>query len=176
MSRTLALSHIPARRWILALLTIGLVATALAVGFIGAAGAAEPSDPRAEFFSGNATTCADVGDSSPNILFTNGSANNSNADVSGTVTGGTTLNVTVLNPNIQINAVVVKAGNGYNVYRGNFPNMIGPLVGMGENPEISHWFVCYGPATPPPPPPPPPQGVEQAEAPAPVTARARFTG
>jgi hypothetical protein len=148
------------------------------VGFIGTAGADLPSDPRAEFVDGaNATTCADVGDSSPNILFTKGNANNSDANVSGTVTGGNTLNVTVLNPDVQVNAVVVKGGNGYNVYRGNFPDMIPPFNNGGQLGNISHWFVCYGPAEPPPPPPPGGDGaVTEAGAATAVTASPTFTG
>jgi hypothetical protein len=170
------------RRLVARSLAGGLLGAALAVvGFIGTAGADLPSDPRAEFVDGaNATTCADVGDSSPNILFTNGNADNSNADVSGTVTGGDTLNVTVLNPNVQVNAVVVKGGNGYNVYRGNFPDMIAPLNNGGQLPSISHWFVCYGPAETPPPPPGDGGGaggaVPEAGAAVAVTAQARFTG
>jgi hypothetical protein len=167
------------RRRVVQFFAGGLLAAALATaGLVGTAAADLPSDPRAEFNEGNATTCADVGDSSPNILFTNGNGNNANSDVSGTVTGGDTLNVTVLNPNIQINAVVVKGGNGYNVYRGNFPDMISPLTNGGQLPNISHWFVCYGPAEAPPPPPPPAEGGGGAEAGAAVAVigAARFTG
>jgi hypothetical protein len=169
------------RRLVVRYLAGGLLGAALATaGLVGTAAADSPSDQRAEFFGGNATTCADVGDSSPNILFTNGNADNSNADVSGTVTGGNTLNVTVLNPNIQVNAVVVKGGNGYNVYRGNLPDMIPPLNNGGQLGAISHWFVCYGPAQPPPPPPSDGGGaggaVPEAGAAVAVTAQARFTG
>jgi hypothetical protein len=174
-------------RWLFPSLLLGVaVAT---VAFVGTAAADEASDPRAEFVdAANATTCAQVGDSSPNILFGNGNSDASNADVSGEVTNNGTrdvLNVTVLNPAVQVNAVVVKGGNGYNVYRGNFPDMITPNNNGGNPAGFSHWFVCYGPASPPPPPPPPdgPGGdgaavaaAEQARAAAAVTAQARFTG
>jgi len=167
------------RRLVAGAVATGLVGAALAVvGFIGSAGAAQPSDPRAEFFRGNATTCAAVGDSSPEILFTDGNADNSDANVSGTVTGGNTLNVTVLNPEFVVNAVVVKGADGYNVYRGNFPDMIPPLTNGGPLADISHWFVCYGL-----PPPPPPPDVAQVTPPTPAPAAAeavpagpRFTG
>jgi hypothetical protein len=95
---------------------------------------------KAEFVDeANATTCADVGDSSPSILFANGNANNSNSDVSGTVTNNGTrdvLNVTVLNPAIQVNAVVVKGGDGYNLYHRNFPDMITPNTTGGVQPLV----------------------------------------
>jgi hypothetical protein len=174
-------------RWMppLLLLAVGL----MIFGFVGTAAADEASDARAEFVdAANATTCAQVGDSSPSILSGNGNSDASNADVSGTVTNNGTrdvLNVTVLNPAIQVNAVVVKGGNGYNVYRGNFPDMITPNNNGGNPAGFSHWFVCYGPASPPPPPGPngggegaQPGGVT-AESPAPataVTSQARFTG
>ena len=166
------------RRLVARCLAGGLLGAALATaGLVGTAAADSASDARAEFFDGNATTCADVGDSSPSILFTNGNGDNSDANVSGTVTGGNTLNVTVLNPAVQVNAVVVKGGNGYNVYRGNFPDMIPPLNNGGQLGAISHWFVCYGPAEPPPPPPPPPgEGGAEAGAAVAVVGVARFTG
>jgi hypothetical protein len=69
------------RRWA-RLLPLPLLAAALTMfAFVGTAAADEASDPRAEFVdAANATTCAQVGDSSPSIL--SGSANNdaSNAD------------------------------------------------------------------------------------------------
>jgi len=43
------------------------------------------------------TTCAHVGYDSANILFVNGANNGRDANISGTVTGGTTLNLTLLN-------------------------------------------------------------------------------
>src|SRR5436189_265862 len=69
---------------------------------------------------------------------------------------GEELNVTVTNPDVVVDAVVVKGGNGYNVY----PNpsapppilppalpppqhYIAPLNGGGNVPALSHWFVCY---------------------------------
>jgi hypothetical protein len=126
---------------VLAALTVVLMGTAVA----GTAVADSPSDPRAEFHAGNATTCSDVGFPGDTILFVNGANSGSDANVSGTVSGGgTTLNVTN-NGGVEIHAIVVKGGNGYNVYSTNVPNMIPPLTGGGQIPAISHWFVCYGP-------------------------------
>jgi hypothetical protein len=172
------------RRLVARSLVGGLLGVALAtVAFVGTAIADEASDPgRAEFVDGaNATTCADVGDSSPSILSANDSDDASNADVSGTVTNNGTrdvLNVTVLNPDVQVNAVVVKGGNGYNVYRGIFPDMITPNNNGGQPAGFSHWFVCYGPAESPPGPPPGGEGAEAGAAGAAtaVTASPTFTG
>ena len=175
------------RRLVARCLAGSLLGVALAtVGFVGTAAADQASDPRAEFVDeANATTCAQVGDSSPSILSGSGNNDASNADVSGTVTNNGTrdvLNVTVLNPAIQVNAVVVKGGNGYNLYHGNFPDMITPNTNGGPPAGFSHWFVCYGPAAPPPPTPPGPPGGEGAgvgSAPGAaqaVTARPIFTG
>jgi hypothetical protein len=145
------------RRLVARLLATSLLGAALATtAFVGTAGADTASDPRAEFFDGNVTNCAQVGDSSPEILFQNGNADASDGKVSGTITNNGTrdvLNVTVLDPAFQVNAVVVKGGNGYNVYRGNFPDMITPNTNGGPPAGFSHWFVCYGPAEAPPPPP-----------------------
>jgi hypothetical protein len=126
---------------VLAALTVVLMGAAMA----GTAVADSPSDPRAEFHEGNATTCSDVGFPGDTILFVNGANNGSDANVSGTVSGGgTILNVTN-NGGVEIHAIVVKGGNGYNVYSSNVPNMISPLTNGGQIPAISHWFVCYGP-------------------------------
>ena len=126
---------------VLAALTVALMGAAVA----GTAVADSPSDPRAEFHEGNATTCGDVGFPGDTILFVSGASNGSDANVSGTVSGGgTILNVTN-NGGVEIHAIVVKGGNGYNVYSSNVPNMISPLNNGGQIPAISHWFVCYGP-------------------------------
>ena len=145
------------RRLVARLVTVGLVSAALVMaGFVGSASADSPSDPRAEFHEGNVTTCADVGFPNDTILFVNGANDGADANVSGTVSaGGTVLNVTNIG-GVTIHAIVVKGGNGYNVYSSIVPNMISPLNNGGQIPAISHWFVCYGPPEPPPPPPPPP--------------------
>lgn len=117
-------------------------AVLVAFGLAGLAGADSPSDPRATFHGGNATTCAEVG-ATGTILFVDGANNGSDANLSGTVSnGGTRLNLTELNP-VTIHAIVVKGGNGYNVYSSNVSDMISPLNNGGNIPTISHWFVCY---------------------------------
>jgi hypothetical protein len=154
------------------LVTLMTVALA-AVAVVGTALADSPSDPRATFHEGNATTCADVGFPGDTILFVNGANNGSDANVSGTVSGGgTTLNVTNTG-GVDIHAIVVKGGNGYNQYSSIVPNMIPPLNNGGQIPAISHWFVCYGPPPPPttgPPTTAPPTTAPSTTAP-PTTAR-----
>ena len=126
------------------------------------------SDPRAAFNSGNAVTCAQVGFAGANQLGAQGNATASDGNVTGTPAPnagsiqpgtGEELNVTLLNPNAVIDAVVVKGGNGYNVYSNatflppTLPppqHYISPFNGGGNVPALSHWFVCYHLTTPPP--------------------------
>jgi len=155
-----------------AALSVGLVA---AVG--GSASADTASDPRANFFEGNVQPgdCANENVGFPGDLtvgtsdFVPNGTTTADANVSGTVeqnksaiqTGvGQDLDVTILGTNVVIDAVVVKGGNGYNVYDdpavlppADQPpqHYIAPLNNGGNVPEISHWFVCYhleeGPTT-----------------------------
>jgi hypothetical protein len=124
-----------------------------------------PSDPRAQFFSGNVTTCAGAG--FPGTIQVGGEGSASGTNVSGTVgtnSGliqpgvGQEVNVTLLNPAVVVNAVVVKGGPSYNVYSNPAflpptllapQHYISPLNGGGNVPAISHWFVCYHLGTPP---------------------------
>jgi hypothetical protein len=124
-----------------------------------------PSDPRAQFFSGNVTTCAGAG--FPGTIQVGGEGSASGTNVSGTVATnsgliqpgvGQEVNVTLLNPAVVVNAVVVKGGPAYNVYSNPAflpptllapQHYISPLNGGGNVPDIGHWFVCYHLATPP---------------------------
>jgi hypothetical protein len=164
----------------------GLAAVvALLVALAIPAAGDSPSDPRAAFHEGNATTCADVGFPNDTILSVDGAFNGSDANVSGTVSGnGTILNL-VNNGGVTIDAIVVKGGNGYNVYSDIVPDMISPLNNGMNIPTISHWFVCYGPPGPPEQPPeqppgevtpPSPQAPKAPSVPVPVTAAPVFTG
>jgi hypothetical protein len=160
------------RRLIARVVTIGLIGAALAtVGFVGTAAADFPSDDRATVVEGNATTCGAVGFPNDTLMFVSGANNGSDANISGTVSGGGTLLNVTNTGGVDIHAIVVKGGNGYNVYSTNFPDMKAPLNSGMQLPVISHWFVCYGPATPPPPGAPAP--VQAATA---VVGQARFTG
>jgi hypothetical protein len=167
------------------LLALSLVTAGVFIAIAGPASADSPSDPRAQFFSGNATTCADIGLGSSTE--TTGDAN-VQATVSAHQPEGEELNV-VLGPNVIIDGILVKGGNGYNVYSSAVPGMISPLNGGGNIPAISHFVICYhlGPPTTTPPqqqtPPAttqPPAQVRPATAQQPVTstvtARPSFTG
>jgi hypothetical protein len=162
-------------------LTVGLVAVLTTFAFVGTAAADFPSDDRATFVdNANATTCGDVGFPGDTILFVNGANNGSDANVSGVVSGGGTLLNVTNTGGVDIHAIVVKGGNGYNVYSTNVPDMKAPLNNGMQLPGISHWFVCYGPPGPPEQPPeqPPAEVTPTPGAPAAaaVTARPVFTG
>ena len=120
-------------------LALSLVTAGVFVAVAGPASADSPSDPRAQFSPGNATTCGDIGFGSS--IETTGDANVT-ATVSAHQPEGEELNV-VLGPNVVIDAILVKGGNGYNVYSSAVPSMISPLNGGGNIPAISHYVICY---------------------------------
>jgi Domain of unknown function (DUF5979) len=126
-----------------------------------------PSDPRASFFSGNVTTCSALGYGGDTQLGSDNNSNASDGNVTGTVATnsgsvqpgvGQEVNVTIASE-VVVDAVVVKGGDGYNVYSkasflpptlGSPQHYISPLNGGGNVPTISHWFVCYHLTTSPP--------------------------
>src|SRR5262245_15861338 len=121
--------------------------------------ASSPSDIRAEFRPGNASTCGQVG--LPDSIQMGAPSNVGAADayVAGTVVTlpqGSGLNVAITPvgtaAGVVIDAVVVKGGNGHNVYRDPavLPPLlqppqvyISPINAGGNLPVISHWFLCY---------------------------------
>jgi uncharacterized protein (TIGR03382 family) len=133
-----------------------------------AARADSPSDSRAVFVPGNATTCGDVGLGSNTQVGSERNASASDTNVSGTVKPnqgsvqpgtGDELDVAIIG-NAAVNAVVIHGGSGYNKYvdPNNLPprlqpdqHYIPPLTGGGNVPTISHWFVCYSDASTPVP-------------------------
>lgn len=121
----------------------------------------------------NATTCAQVGLTSDLQFGGSGGGGGvgtiTNGDVTATVQTnsgsvqpgqGQEVNIAVL-ATISVDAVVVKGGNGYNIYKSpNVPpglvppqHYISPLNNGGNVPDISHWFICYSHTEPPPIPP-----------------------
>ena len=128
-----------------------------------------PSDPRATFHAGNVTTCTQVGLAGSTQVGAPGNNSATDGNVTGTAgpnTGtiqpgqGEELNVTLNNAAVVIDAVVVHAGDAYNVYSNatvlppTLPppqHYIGPLNGGGNVPRLSHWFICYHLGTPPAP-------------------------
>lgn len=138
----------------------------LSVAFsAGGAGAASPSDDRADFHSGNAVTCGDVGFPASTLAFANGTGSIDDGNVSGVVVDGTTVNVDNPPAGVVIQAVVVKGGPAYNVYSTNSgtpvpgnhvppaeaipTEYISPLNNGGNIPTVSHWFICYTSEAPP---------------------------
>jgi hypothetical protein len=167
------------------LLALSIMTAGVFIAIAGPASADSPSDPRAQFFPGNATTCADIGLGSS--IETTGDSN-VQATVSAHQPEGEELNV-VLGPNVVIDGILVKGGNGYNVYSSAVSSMIAPLNGGGNIPGISHYVICYhlGQTTQQTPPtqetPPTQQSTPTQVAPATaqqptrtVTAQPRFTG
>jgi Domain of unknown function (DUF5979) len=118
---------------------------------------ATPSDPRADFFLGNATTCGQVGFPDDVQIGAHDSDDAGDAFVMGTTTGidPDRLQVEItpagVAAGVVVHAVVVKGSNGYNVYTAPFvppdeappQNYISPRNDGGNIANISHWFVCY---------------------------------
>jgi hypothetical protein len=130
----------------------------------GSAGAASPSDDRADFHSGNVVNCGQIGFPDSTLAFANGTDSIDDGNVSGEVVDGTTVNVDDPPAGVVIQAVVVKGGPAYNVYSTNSgtppcnhvppaedtpTEYISPLNGGGNVPTVSHWFICYTSETPP---------------------------
>jgi hypothetical protein len=180
-------------RYVMFLLTVGLVGALTAFAFVGTAGADGPSDPRATFHEGNASTCADVGFPGSQILGSGGQP-----QATGTVTqtpdgsivvtvsahsgGGQELNI-AFDPSsgLVIDTIIVKGGSAYNQYPGTvLDQLIAPFVGATNNvPEISHWFLCYHQGEAPPPTtagPPTTAAAPGAPAAVAVPGRPVFTG
>ena len=144
---------------------VALVAGLTVALTAGSAGAASPSDPRADFHSGNVVNCAQIGFPNSTLAFANGTGSIDDGNVSGVVVNGTTVNVDDPAAGVTIDAVVVKGGPAYNVYSANSgtppgnhvpptedlpTEYISPLNGGGNVPTVSHWFICYSGEVPPP--------------------------
>src|SRR3954454_22941228 len=146
---------------------VALVAGLTVALTAGSAGAASPSDVRADFHGGNVVNCAQIGLPDSFLAFANGTGSIDDGNVSGVVVNGTTVNVDDPPAGITIDAVVVKGGPAYNVYstnsgvgadKGNHvppaedtpTEYISPLNGGGNVPTVSHWFICYSGEVPPP--------------------------
>lgn len=149
------------RRAVLATGALTVVAMVMPVLMAAEAAAqtsnASPSDDRARFVGGNATSCEDVGRPPGDVQLKGpGARPASDSFVEGTVDGQRRLQVTITAAGraagVVIRAVVVKGSDGHNVYErravlppdlGPPQNYVPPLNGGGNIPVISHWFVCY---------------------------------
>lgn len=146
--------------------SVAALAAGMTIAFTGTASADSASDPRATFVPQDGptvTTCEDAGlPADDMIIGADGNGSDSDDNLSGEVTDndgdiqpgqGEELNVTIeSDANVVIDGVVVKAGNGYNLYTDPSvlppaldppQHYIAPLNGGGQVPNISHWFVCY---------------------------------
>jgi hypothetical protein len=160
---TAALGH---RHRLLLVVAVGLLAALTPTGGATAAPDPEPleapraapSDPRATYFDGNATTCDEVGYPAADRVGAQGAASARDPYVIGQVTrrDPDTLQVDILPAGdaagVVVDAVVVKGSNGYNVYEDPFTpptatspqNYISPRTSVGfAIADISHWYVCY---------------------------------
>jgi uncharacterized protein DUF5979 len=138
-----------------------MLVVGVSAAMVGTASADKVQDTRADQVGGNPTTCDDVGFGSDLSIGADGNSPDSNGVLSGEVktnagpinTGqGEELDVTIIGSNVVVDAVVVKAGDGANVYTNPAvlppalqpdQHYIAPWVGNGEQPALSHWFVCY---------------------------------
>lgn len=131
-----------------ALLALPL-AVGLSLGAATAAHATEPQeDPRATAYDDqdNATTCADIGlsddeDVTDRITYERGEIDDEQQY----------LDITAVDEGVTVTGIVVKGGDGYNVY---VPGELGlpdappwtdlraPLNNGGAIPALSHWYVC----------------------------------
>jgi len=143
--------------------SVAALAAGMTIALTGGVSSADTaSDSRAVFHAGNVTTCEDVGLGDDSTIGADGNGSDSDANLSGEVVEnagsiqpgtGEELNLTIeSDANVVIDAVVVKGGNGYNVY--SDPSVlppaldppqhyIAPLNNGGQVPALSHWFVCY---------------------------------
>ncbi|WIX82045.1 LPXTG cell wall anchor domain-containing protein [Amycolatopsis carbonis] len=138
------------RRPLRAGLTVAAATGLALLGTATSALACHSDDTRANPVGANVTTCA--GAHLPGTLVTQEDA----ASVF-TFTGGTTkdkyLNITKVADGVTVEAVVVKGGDGYNVYEPGkrelattppWEKLRSPLNGGGQQATISHWFACIG--------------------------------
>lgn len=140
---------------VVALAIAGAALPGVAVAAIPAP-VAVASDPRADFFPGNATTCAQVGFAEAVRIGGVGDAAGQDAYVS-VATRDTRYVDVAITPagtaaGVVIDGVVVKGGDGFNLYTNPAvlppaaappQGFFSPYVGVGNIPRISHWFVCY---------------------------------
>ncbi|MEV4599031.1 LPXTG cell wall anchor domain-containing protein [Amycolatopsis sp. NPDC049253] len=143
------------RRPLRAGLTIAAVTGLALLGTATAALACYSDDTRANPVGDNVTTCAQA--HLPGTTVKQEDA----AEVF-TFTGGTSkdkyLNITKVAEGVTVEAIVVKGGDGYNVYEPGkrklsptppWEKLRSPLNGGGQQATISHWFACVDKSTQP---------------------------
>ncbi|MEQ0560252.1 LPXTG cell wall anchor domain-containing protein [Amycolatopsis sp. NEAU-NG30] len=130
--------------------------TAALIGTAGSALACYPSDGRATPVPKNASTCEDA-KLPGQTLVRSDELPTDVIDIEGGVENkDKTLTIKGVAKGVTITAVVVKGGDGYNIYKpeklGDLPwkDLKSPLNGGRQVPTISHWFVCGTTKTTPP--------------------------
>ncbi|MBA0127887.1 hypothetical protein H0B56_20265 [Haloechinothrix sp. YIM 98757] len=132
--------------------TAAALSAAMMLG-ASAAHATSDEDARADIGGGNAKTCADVGLGGELIAVHDGEDDDlSNVEYDDGETDDQYLTITSVAASVSdVTGIVVKGGDGYNVYEpgerelsGTAPweDLRAPLNKGGKIPEISHWFVC----------------------------------
>ncbi|MFI5558255.1 LPXTG cell wall anchor domain-containing protein [Amycolatopsis japonica] len=124
--------------------TVVALATAALLGVTGTALACHTDDPRAIPTPKNVSTCEKAKLPGTEI---------STKDL--TFTGGTEkdkyLNITAVGEGVTVTAIVVKGGDGYNIYEPGkrglaetppWEKLRSPMNGGGKQADISHWFAC----------------------------------
>ena len=120
---------------------VGAGAVFAALGLLVGPTATAITNPVAH--DGNGTTCAQVG--FPGSVQYNGSIVTSvdvTALFTATVVGNKYVTISNIASGVVFQAVVLKGGNGYNVYNPPVASMRSPLNNGGNVPDLSHWFAC----------------------------------
>lgn len=150
--------------------SLAVAAVVTGVVLATTAQAAETDDPRAIAVDGNVSTCADAGFkgeivNKDDLKYTGGV---NNVDQSVTITG--------VADGLTVTGIVIKGGDAYNVYEPGehglsaavpWEDLIAPTNNGGQQPQLSHWFVCAGEddTTPPSSEPSEPPSSEPSEPP-----------
>lgn len=149
----------------------GALAVAAAVTgavFATSAQAAETDDPRAVAFDGNVSTCEGAELAGEIIDPSDLTYEDGEIDVDQSVT------ITGVAEGVTVTGIVVKGGNAYNVYEPGlrelpadvpWEDLVAPINDGGQQPALSHWFVCGTVDTPPSSEPPSSEPSEPSEEP-----------
>src|SRR5579884_1361711 len=153
-------------------LVVAAAAVCVAAPFAGSVAAiAAPvstpvsGDPRATAYPGNihdgnsGNACSQLGFANDTEVAV-GNADGYTAGGYTISSDGSNLTVTAIPADTQIDALVVKGGDAYNVYPASVfaslpqSGLHAPMVGKAQDnvPTISHWFLCAGTPTEVPPP------------------------
>jgi hypothetical protein len=116
----------------------------------------------------NATTCQQAGLDGSKLLGADKWNEASSSQIVATTKDQKYLSYTIIGTGVHISGVVVKGGNGYNIYRSQTKNLRAPDNKGGNVPNLSHWFICGTTSTQPPTEPP------SSESPTPVVAEPTF--